>query len=51
MPKQLHFLILYDVMLNIFVPKIYMSQHVKKCKYIQKKIEMIFSLYKIYNIY
>jgi hypothetical protein len=35
---------------NIFVPK-KMSQHTKKYKYTQKMIEMIFSLYEIYNIY
>jgi hypothetical protein len=35
----------------IFVPQIYMSHHVKKCKYTPKKIEMILNLYKICNIY
>jgi len=28
-----------------------MPQHTKKCKYIQKLIEMIFHLYEIYNVY
>jgi hypothetical protein len=27
------------------------KKHIKKCKYIQEWIEMIFSLYEIYNIY
>jgi hypothetical protein len=42
----------YDVMLEyIFVSKKYMSHRTKKCKYIQERIEMIFSLYEICNIY
>jgi hypothetical protein len=50
---QRNYIILFHMMLclNIFMPKIYTSQHTKKCKYIQERIEMIFSIYEIYNIY
>jgi hypothetical protein len=36
---------------NIFVAKKCMSLCTKKCKYTQKMIELIFSLYEICNIY
>jgi hypothetical protein len=36
---------------SIFVAKKYISPCIKKCKYIQKMIEMIFSLYEICSIY
>jgi hypothetical protein len=36
---------------NIFVTKKYTSLCTKRCKYIQKMIEMIFSFYEICNIY
>jgi hypothetical protein len=36
---------------NIFVAKNYTSLCTKKCKYIKKMIEMIFSLYEICSIY
>jgi hypothetical protein len=37
-------------MLEYICAKNYISHHTKKWKYIQKMIEMIFSLYEIYNI-
>ncbi len=36
---------------NIFVAKQCMSLCIKNCKYTQKMIEMIFTLYEICNIY
>jgi hypothetical protein len=49
--KKLHFFHSYDVMLDRFVPKMCMSHHIKRCKYIQEIIEMIFNIYEICSIY
>jgi hypothetical protein len=38
-------------MLDYICAKKKMSQHTKKCKYTQKMIEMIFSLYEMCSIY
>jgi hypothetical protein len=41
MPKKLHLKISYDVMLDfkIYLCQKQMSQHTKKCKYIQERID------------
>jgi len=51
MPKKLHLKISCDVMLNYIWVKKCTSQRIKKCKYAQEMVEMIFNLYEIYNIY
>jgi hypothetical protein len=52
MPKKINFFISYDVMLKYICAKnMYVTQHPKKCKYIQKMIKMIFNLYEICSIY
>jgi len=38
-------------MLKYICAKKNTSQHTKKCNYIQKRIEMVFNLYEICNIY
>jgi len=50
-PKKLHFLISYDVMLGYICAKQYVSQCIKKCKCIQKMIEMFLIFKKICCIY
>jgi hypothetical protein len=50
--EQTKFFISYDVMLEYICAKnMYVTQHTKKCKYIQKMIKLIFNFYKICNIY
>jgi len=49
--QKTRFFYVYDVMLKYICVKEYTSQHTKKCKYIQKIIEMIFNLYEICYIY
>ncbi len=49
--KKIHFSNLYCVIPKYISDKKKMSLCTKKCKYIKKMIEMIFSLYEIYNIY
>jgi len=49
--QKTRFFYVYDVMLEYICAKEYTSQHTKKCKYIQKIIEMIFNLYEICYIY
>jgi hypothetical protein len=54
MPKKLHFLISYDVMLEyifaIYIANIYMSWHIF-FKKTPNRMEMIFNLYEICSIY
>jgi hypothetical protein len=49
--KKIHFSNLYCVIPKYISDKKKMLLHTEKCKYILKMIEMIFSLYEIYNIY
>jgi hypothetical protein len=51
MPKRLHIFISYDVTLEYICAKTNMSQRIKKCKYNQEVIDMIFNLDKICDIY
>jgi hypothetical protein len=39
------------MMLEYICEKKSTSQYIKKCKYLQEMIEMIFNFYEIYNIY
>jgi hypothetical protein len=48
--KNYIFKISYDVMLKYIWVKKCTSQSIKKCKYAQEMIEMIFNLYEICNI-
>jgi hypothetical protein len=51
MPKKVHFIISYDVILKYNCTKKCTLQSTKKCKYIQEMIEMIFNIYEICSIY
>jgi hypothetical protein len=51
MSKKLYFLVSYDVMLEYICVKKKHCIILKKCKYTQQIIEMIFNLYEIYYIY
>jgi hypothetical protein len=49
--KKLHIFISYDVMLEYICVKNNTSQRIKKCKYNQEMIEMIFDIVEICEIY
>jgi hypothetical protein len=49
--KNLIILFLYYDGMEYICMKKYMSQHIQKCKYIPKMIELIFNLHEIYNSY